>query len=163
MARICCIRAVRHRDAGGRLKDLGCAQIHRRGKGPHRAWHNPGTGRLTTFPDSVPKDTKLKALRSAVQQLVLDWKDFMGDWLCGWNLHAGTVRDGQARSSERRIMGSRACIWSVRTPVSVIVGQFAHGATKKEMLAEYPDPEPEDMHQAMEYAAWLTQEEVRVR
>lgn len=59
-----------------------------------------------------------------------------------------------------KIMGGRACIRGMRIPVSVIVGQIAHGATVEEILADYPDLEAEDIHQALEYAAWLTQEEV---
>ncbi len=59
-----------------------------------------------------------------------------------------------------KIMGGRACIRGMRIPVSVIVGQIAHGATIEEILADYPDLEAEDIHQALEYAAWLTQEEV---
>ncbi len=59
-----------------------------------------------------------------------------------------------------QIMGGRACIRGMRIPVSVIVGQIAHGATFDEILADYPDLEPEDIRQALEYAAWLTQEEV---
>lgn len=60
-----------------------------------------------------------------------------------------------------KIMGGRACIRGMRIPVSVIVGQIAHGATVDEILADYPDLEPEDVQQALEYAAWLAQEEVR--
>lgn len=59
-----------------------------------------------------------------------------------------------------QIMGGRACIRGMRIPVSVIVGQIAHGATFDEILTDYPDLEPEDIQQALEYAAWLTQEEV---
>jgi len=59
-----------------------------------------------------------------------------------------------------QIMGGRACIRGMRIPVSVIVGQVAHGATIEEIVADYPDLEPEDIRQALEYAAWLTQEEV---
>lgn len=59
-----------------------------------------------------------------------------------------------------KIMGGRACIRGMRIPVSVIVGQIAHGATVDEVLADYPDLEREDIQQALEYAAWLTQEEV---
>ncbi len=58
------------------------------------------------------------------------------------------------------IMGGRACIRGMRIPVSVIVGQIAHGATIEEVLKEYPDLEAEDVRQALEYAAWLAQEEV---
>ncbi len=50
----------------------------------------------------------------------------------------------------------------MRIPVSVVVGQIAHGASEKEILADYPDLEPKDIRQALEYAAWLTQEEVHV-
>jgi uncharacterized protein (DUF433 family) len=59
-----------------------------------------------------------------------------------------------------KIMGGRACIRGMRIPVSVIVSQIAHGATVDEVLADYPDLEREDIQQALEYAAWLTQEEV---
>lgn len=38
--------------------------------------------------------------------------------------------------------------------MSVIVGQIAHGASAEEVLEEYPDLEPEDIQQALEYAAW---------
>lgn len=60
-----------------------------------------------------------------------------------------------------RIMGGRACIRGMRIPVSVIVSQIAHGATFDEILKGYPDLEREDIEQALKYAAWLTQEEVR--
>jgi uncharacterized protein (DUF433 family) len=59
------------------------------------------------------------------------------------------------------IMGGRACIRGMRIPVSVIVGQVAHGASWEELLANYPDLEREDIRQSLEYAAWLTHEEVR--
>ncbi|MDA8326215.1 MAG: DUF433 domain-containing protein [Nitrospiraceae bacterium] len=59
-----------------------------------------------------------------------------------------------------KIMGGRACIRGMRIPVSVILGQIAHGAKAEEVLADYPDLEPEDIKQALEYAAWLAQEEV---
>jgi uncharacterized protein (DUF433 family) len=50
-------------------------------------------------------------------------------------------------------MGGRACIRGMRIPVSVIVGQIAHGTSTADVLAGYPDLE-EDVRQAMEYAAW---------
>ncbi|MBI3584153.1 MAG: DUF433 domain-containing protein [Nitrospinae bacterium] len=61
---------------------------------------------------------------------------------------------------DHKIIGGRACIRGLRIPVSVIMGQIAHGATFEEILADYPDLESEDIKQVMEYAAWLTQEEV---
>jgi uncharacterized protein (DUF433 family) len=49
----------------------------------------------------------------------------------------------------------------MRIPVSVIVSQVAHGATVADILQGYPDLERQDIQQALEYAAWLTREEVR--
>ena len=62
---------------------------------------------------------------------------------------------------DQAVMGGRACIRGMRIPVSVIVSQIAHGATFDEILASYPDLEREDIQQAIEYAAWLAQEEVQ--
>jgi uncharacterized protein (DUF433 family) len=61
---------------------------------------------------------------------------------------------------DARIIGGRASIRGMRIPVSVIVGQIAHGATWDEVLADFPDLEAEDVQQALSYAAWLTREEV---
>ena len=58
------------------------------------------------------------------------------------------------------IMGGRACIRGMRIPVSVIVGQIAHGASTAEILEGYPDLELDDIQQAVQYAAWLTQDQV---
>lgn len=63
---------------------------------------------------------------------------------------------------DSQIMGGRACIRGMRIPVSVIVGQIAHGSTVEEILGDYPDLEHEDIQQALEYAAWLAQEEVHL-
>ena len=54
-------------------------------------------------------------------------------------------------------MGGRACIRGMCIPVSVIVGQIAHGATFDEILEGYPDLVKEDIQQSVEYAAWLTE------
>jgi uncharacterized protein (DUF433 family) len=61
---------------------------------------------------------------------------------------------------DRTVMGGRACIRGMRIPVSVIVAQVAHGASFDDILEGYPDLEREDVQQALEYAAWLTREEV---
>ena len=60
-------------------------------------------------------------------------------------------------SFDPNIMGGRACIRGMRIPVSVILGQIAQGASFDEILEGYPDLEKEDIQQAVEYAAWLTQ------
>jgi len=48
----------------------------------------------------------------------------------------------------------------MRVPVSVLVSHVAHGATIEEVLVDYPDLEADDVRQALEYAAWLAQEQV---
>jgi uncharacterized protein (DUF433 family) len=43
----------------------------------------------------------------------------------------------------------------MRIPVSVVVGQIAHGATWDEVLQGYPELERDDIQQSLEYAAGL--------
>jgi uncharacterized protein (DUF433 family) len=52
-----------------------------------------------------------------------------------------------------QIMAGQACIRGMRIPVSLVVNLVAHGAQTAEILAEYPDLEPQDIQQALEYAA----------
>ena len=61
---------------------------------------------------------------------------------------------------DQEIMGGRTCLRAMRIPVSVIVGQIAHGASFEEILSGYPDLNREDIQHALEYAAWLTREEI---
>ncbi len=58
------------------------------------------------------------------------------------------------------IMGGRACIRGLRIPVSLVVNLVANGMTTDEILTEYPDLEPEDVRQALQYAASLAREEI---
>lgn len=48
-------------------------------------------------------------------------------------------------ASNPQIRGGRACIREMRIPVSVIVGQIAHGATFGEILDGFPDLGKEDI------------------
>lgn len=45
------------------------------------------------------------------------------------------------------------CIRGLRIPVSVIVGMVAEGMTTEEILRSFPDLEPEDIREALQYAA----------
>ncbi|MBI4605844.1 MAG: DUF433 domain-containing protein [Planctomycetes bacterium] len=56
------------------------------------------------------------------------------------------------------VMGGRACIRAMRITVSLIVNLVAVGASVDEILKEYPNLEREDIVQALQYAAWLTEE-----
>jgi uncharacterized protein (DUF433 family) len=48
----------------------------------------------------------------------------------------------------------------MRITVSLIVNLVANGMTAKEIVADYPYLEPEDVRQALAYAAWLAEESV---
>ena len=50
------------------------------------------------------------------------------------------------------------CIRGLRLPVATILGQLAAGRTETEILADFPDLEPEDILAALEYAAAAVQE-----
>jgi uncharacterized protein (DUF433 family) len=58
------------------------------------------------------------------------------------------------------IMGGRACIRGMRITVSLIVNLVANGMDTQEILEAYPYLEPEDVRQALQYAAWLAEESV---
>ena len=58
------------------------------------------------------------------------------------------------------VMGGRACIRGMRIPVSAVLAQIAHGASTDDVIQAYPDLDQEDVREAVEYAAWLTREEV---
>lgn len=59
-----------------------------------------------------------------------------------------------------KIMGGRACIRGLRMTVSMVVNLVANGMTTEEIIEEYPDLEPEDIRQALRYAASLAREEI---
>ena len=58
------------------------------------------------------------------------------------------------------IMGGRACLRGMRITVALIVNLVANGMTTAEILEAYPYLEPEDVRQALQYAAWLAEETV---
>lgn len=57
-------------------------------------------------------------------------------------------------------MGGRACIRGMRITVSLVVNLVANGMTHAEIIKAYPYLETEDIKQALEYAAWMTEERV---
>ncbi len=56
------------------------------------------------------------------------------------------------------VMGGRACIRGLRVTAGTVVGLIACGRTSAEILAAYPYLEPEDIEQALAYAAWRLEE-----
>ena len=60
-----------------KLRLLGCKEIPRRGRGSHRKWQNPLTGRTVVIPDWGGKDLKKGTIRAIVKQLGIEWEEFL--------------------------------------------------------------------------------------
>ena len=56
------------------------------------------------------------------------------------------------------VMGGRPCIRGLRVTVGTIVGLVASHRSREEILQLYPYLEPKDIDEALEYAAWRTEE-----
>ena len=55
-------------------------------------------------------------------------------------------------------MGGVPCIRGLRIPVAAVVGMVADGMTEEEILKAFPDLEPEDIREALRYAAEAVRE-----
>jgi uncharacterized protein (DUF433 family) len=55
-------------------------------------------------------------------------------------------------------MGGKPCLRGLRVTVGTVVGLVASGHSEAEILAAYPYLEPEDIRQALAYAAWRVEE-----
>lgn len=59
-----------------------------------------------------------------------------------------------------KIMGGKPCIRGMRVTVGTILGLLSAGSTRDEILRDYPYLEPDDIAEALSYAAWrLTESE----
>jgi len=62
-----------------------------------------------------------------------------------------------------RTMGGRSCIRGMRVTVGTVVNLVAAGHSREEILGLYPYLEPDDISEALAYAAWRVSEfEVRL-
>nr|BAL59261.1 hypothetical conserved protein [Candidatus Acetothermum autotrophicum] len=59
-----------------------------------------------------------------------------------------------------KVCNGKPCIRGLRFPVSRLLGLLASGETKDSILRAYPYLEPEDIDEALRYAAALAEEEV---
>ena len=57
-----------------------------------------------------------------------------------------------------RMMGGKPCIRGMRVTVATIVGLLARGHSREAVLDAYPYLEPEDLTEALAYAAWRAME-----
>ncbi len=63
-------------------------------------------------------------------------------------------------TADPHILGGKACIRGMRLSVALIVNLVANGLTPSEIIADYPDLEPEDIQQALQYAAWTAEDAI---
>jgi uncharacterized protein (DUF433 family) len=55
-------------------------------------------------------------------------------------------------------MGGVPCIRGLRVPVATVVGMVADGMTEAQILKAYPDLSPDDIQEALRYAAAAVRE-----
>ena len=51
-------------------------------------------------------------------------------------------------------------IRGMRITLSVILKMLASGKSIQDVLRAYPELEPEDIHQSMQYAAWIVSDQI---
>lgn len=59
-----------------------------------------------------------------------------------------------------QVCGGKPVIRGLRFPVSRLLGLLASGETRESILKAYPYLEPEDIQEALSYAAMLADEEI---
>ena len=60
----------------------------------------------------------------------------------------------------QKVMGGKACIRGMRVTVSLVVNLVANGMNTEEIIEAYPYLQPDDIRQALRFAAWLAEETV---
>lgn len=63
-------------------------------------------------------------------------------------------------TTDPEIFGGKPCIRGLRFPVSRLLGLLAAGEAESAILETYPFLEPEDIREALRYAALLSEEQV---
>jgi len=67
--------------------------------------------------------------------------------------------EGFARITiDSAVMGGKPCIRGLRVTVGTLVGLVATGHSNEEILKAYPYLEPDDLREALTYAAWRAEE-----
>jgi uncharacterized protein (DUF433 family) len=61
-------------------------------------------------------------------------------------------------TTDPEMMGGQPCIRGLRIPVATVVAMVADGMTTDEIIAELPDLTPEDVREALWYAAEAVRE-----
>jgi len=67
---------MNYKELTRKLRSLDCHEIPRRGRGSHRKWINPVSGKGTVIPDWGNKDLKQGTIRSVLRQLGIENDNF---------------------------------------------------------------------------------------
>lgn len=59
---------------------------------------------------------------------------------------------------DSNVCGGKATIRGLRITVQFVLKLLGDGYTSQQIVNEYPELEPEDIHQAARYASWLASE-----
>lgn len=62
-------------------------------------------------------------------------------------------------SRDPSVMNGKPCIRGLRVTVGAVVGLLAAGRTVEDILRAYPYLEPDDIREALAYAAWRAEEQ----
>ncbi len=66
---------MRYQQLARRLRELGCEEL-RVGKGSHRIWYNPLTGKVASIPDWGARDLTLGTVRAVIRELGITRQEF---------------------------------------------------------------------------------------
>jgi len=66
---------MRYRELAKRLRQLGCEEL-RQGKGSHRVWYNPATGKAAAAPDWGSRDLAPGTVRAIIRELGVSRSEF---------------------------------------------------------------------------------------
>jgi len=69
------------------------------------------------------------------------------------------MREWSRITRDPKVMGGKPCIRGMRITVGTLVGLLASGYTETQILEAYPYLEPEDIREALAYAAWRVEEQ----
>ncbi|MBM4286802.1 MAG: DUF433 domain-containing protein [Deltaproteobacteria bacterium] len=70
------------------------------------------------------------------------------------------MREFERITFNQKVMGGKACIRGMRVTVSLVVNLVANGMNTEEIIEAYPYLQPDDIRQALRFAAWLAEETV---
>jgi uncharacterized protein (DUF433 family) len=75
-------------------------------------------------------------------------------------LRGGLIMTFQRITINPEVCGGKPSIRGLRFPVSRLLGLLASGETQESILKSYPYLEPQDIQEALNYAAFLADEQV---